>query len=72
MYKCSVEMYQSTSLVGKAMKEMQELNISSSWLGRVNNITQLLGIPEYPQYWSDERVREDINEKNVFFRALPE
>ena len=72
MYKRSIEMNQSTSLVGKAMKEMQELNISSSWLGRVNNITQLLGIPEYPQYWSDERVREDINEKNVFFRALPE
>ena len=61
MYKCSVEMYQSTSLVGKAMKEMQELNISSSWLGRVNNITQLLGIPEYPHYWSDERVRRIIS-----------
>ena len=60
MYKRSIDMHQSTSLLGKAVQEMKELDTSSSWLGRVNNIKQLLGIPEYPQYWSDERVKRNI------------
>ena len=48
MYKHSILKYQRSSLVGQAVTEMQEQNVSTSWLGRVNTITQLVGIPEYP------------------------
>ena len=57
MYKHSILKYQRSSLVGQAVTEMQKQNVSTSWLGRVNTISQLAGISEYPQYWSDKRVR---------------
>ena len=73
MYKRSIEKYQSSSLVGQALQEMHEQNVSTSWLGRVKSITQLVGIPEYPQYWSDERVRRNIltifqSKFDIFFK----
>ena len=73
MYKHSILKYQRSSLVGQAVTEMQEQNVSTSWLGRVNTISQLAGIPEYPQYWSDKSVRRDIlrifqSKFDIFFK----
>ena len=73
MYKHCIMKYQPEALVGQAVSEMQVLDDSNSWVGRVQSVKTLLEIPEYPEHWSDKRVSRDITTRiqskfEIFFK----
>ena len=73
MYERSILKYQPGALIGQAVTEMQVLNDSKSWQGRVKSLKTLLEIPEYPEYWSEKRVSKNISDKiqskfDIFFK----
>ena len=61
MYEHSIVKYQSGSLVGQAVAEMSSAGTPDCWLSRVHSIKQLLNIPAYPAYWSEQRVSHNVN-----------
>ena len=73
MYERCILKYQRGALVGQALVEMQVLNDSNSWQGRVNSLKTLLDIQNYPEYWSEKRVSKHITNKvqskfEIFFK----
>ena len=74
MYERSILKYQPGALVGQAIVEMQVLNDSNSWQGRVKSLKTLLDIQNYPEYWSEKRVSKHITSKvqskfDIFFKS---
>ena len=73
MYEHCILKYQPKALVGQAIAEMQVLNDSNSWQGRVRSMKTLLEISEYPENWSEKRVSKNITNKiqskfEIFFK----